>query len=100
MPRENPAKEISGVCPNCGPSRIRVLLESSSYFTGISTPNWSCLNWHGQCCSCHSYIEISFDTEEDVGKQKWTPMDDDKVAFLLGDSPPSQTDTQTHPLWD
>jgi hypothetical protein len=86
---ENPQKVTTGVCPNCGPSRIIVLLESSPNFIGISTPNWWCNSWHGQCCNCHAYIEIDFENEEDVGTLKWSFMDEDKVEFLFRDSPPT-----------
>ena len=89
MPHQKPQRTISGACPACGPSRISVLLEGSSYFIGISTPNWWCTVWHGRCCNCHAYVEVRFEDEQKSDKLEWTLMDEEAIDFLFGPSSPA-----------
>jgi hypothetical protein len=95
-----PQRRVRGYCPNCGPSWITVLEEGASYFIGLSTPNWYCTHWVGQCSDCHAYLETSFDDDRTDKKQEWTLVDDEKIEFLFGNPPRLQTDPQTHPLGD
>jgi hypothetical protein len=100
MSHHTPQRTIKGTCPSCGPSRINVVLESSSYFSGITTPNWSCATWIGQCCKCQSYLESDVDDEQEIETLEWTPIDEEKVEFLFGGSSTTKTHPQTDPLWD
>jgi hypothetical protein len=100
MSDQKPQRLIRGDCPSCGPSSIRVVLEGASYFIGLSTPNWSCCDWNGECQKCHACLESHFEEDPEAEALDWTLVDEEKVEFLLGHSPPAQTDRQNHPLWD
>jgi hypothetical protein len=76
------------------------VLEGSSHFIGISTPNWSCDYWAGRCCKCHACLETNLDGDQLATTLEWTTVDEEKLAFLLGDLSPTRGDPQAHPLWD
>jgi len=84
MSPDTPLKTIEGACPNCGPSRIDVSSEGSSYFIGLTTPNWYCIDWFGRCCRCHTYLETSLERDDEAGSLEWTLVDEAIVEFRLG----------------
>ena len=86
MSNHSPQRTITGVCPNCGPSQLDVVLEGNSYFSGISTPNWWCVVWIAWCCECHAYLETCFDYGQEIQTLEWEAMDEEKVEFLFADS--------------
>jgi hypothetical protein len=100
MSKKNPHRMVRGFCPKCGPSWISILEEGASYFIGISTPNWSCADWVGQCYYCHAYLETSFGDDREVRKMEWTPVDDEKIEFLFGNSSRTRTDQKSRRKWD
>jgi hypothetical protein len=100
MCHQNPQRIITAVCPNCGPSQISVVLEGSSGFIGFSASNRSCGYWAGRCCKCHASLETPLDGDQLALTLEWTPVDEEKLAFLLGDSLPTHGGSQAHPLWD
>jgi hypothetical protein len=98
--KNEPSKIVTGSCPFCGPSRICIVLERGSYYTAISGPSWCGSLWVGRCCHCLSYLETEFDEADEVERLEWTSMEEDKVEFLLGPSPPAPSDPRADPLWD
>ncbi len=97
MPDPFQQRTIEGVCPNCGPTQIDVVLQGSSYFSGISTPNWSCMVWVGWCRKCRSCVEADFDDGADIETLEWEAVDEEKSEFLFGDCSPIRTDPRTDP---
>ena len=97
MSDQIPQRTLKGVCPNCGPTQIDVVLEGSSHFNGISTPNWWCVNWIGWCCKCRVCLEAYLDDGKEVATLEWIAVDDEKVDFLFGDSSPTPTHSRTDP---
>lgn len=85
---------IRGTCPNCGPSRISILLEGSCHFN--STPNFWCSTLIGRCHGCGSHLETYFDDEESE-KLEWAVVDEEKVEFLFGPISPPRSDPEDHP---
>jgi hypothetical protein len=100
MTHQNPQRIITAVCPNCGPSQISVVLEGSSDLNRLSRPNRSCGYWAGRCCKCHACLETNLGSDQLATTLEWTTVDEDKLRFLFGDSPPTQGDAEAHPLWD
>jgi hypothetical protein len=97
---QNPQKMISTVCPNCGPSRIRVVLEGAADFIRISRPNWSSDYWAGRCCKCGACVETHLESDQLAATLEWTTVDEEKLELLLGNSSTPQGGSLTHPLWD
>jgi hypothetical protein len=97
MPHQKPLRIVSGCCPACGPSRISVFLEGASHFIGLSTPNWSCSDWKGRCCNCHSYLEACFEDEKEAEKLHWTLIDEEAIDFLLRHEGKRLANPEHHP---
>jgi hypothetical protein len=100
MSPQGPQKVITGICPNCGPSRIIVVLEGWLNFTAVSTSTRSCDYWAGRCCQCHACFETHLDSDLLATTLEWTFVDEEKLGFLFGDSSPPQDDLPTHPPWN
>jgi hypothetical protein len=100
IPKNKSSKIVTGACPLCGPSRIGIVLEGSMYSIAISGPNEWCITWLGRCFNCLSYLKTSFEEAEEGEGLEWTPMDEEKVEFLLGPSPPTPSDPRADPSWD
>jgi hypothetical protein len=97
---QNPQRIIGAVCPNCGPSRIRVVLEGAADFVRITSPRWSSDYWAGRCCKCHAPLETHLDNDQLAATLEWTTVDEKELEFLLGGSSPPRGDSVAHPLWD
>jgi hypothetical protein len=99
MPHDKPDRAVIGRCPNCGESRIRIVLEgASTFFT--SGPNEYYTLWLGRCCQCDSYLEAYFTDEDIIDELLWDFVEDGKVEFLMGRPPPTLAPLQDDPLWD
>jgi hypothetical protein len=96
MSNHTQQRTINGVCPNCGLSQKSVALEGSSHFSGITTPNWSCMLWIGWCSKCRACLETYFDDGQEIEALEWTVVDEEKLEFLFGDL----SSIPTHPETD
>jgi hypothetical protein len=100
MRHPKPEKTVEGRCPNCGKSRIEIVLEGSSKFIMLSGPGLYCTTRMGRCCGCHFYLETNFTDDDIIAELEWDFVDKEKVEFLLGSPLPTRPSPRNDPLWD
>lgn len=99
MSHHGPEKTVVGRCPNCGKSRIGIVLEgSSTFFT--SGPSEYYAWWVGRCCRCDSYLEAYLKDGDNLTGSGWDFVEEEKVEFILGSPLPTRAPPGSHPLWD
>jgi hypothetical protein len=77
-----PNDKLHGVCPNCGPAEIRVLVEGSWQFTGESGWEYG-IALVGRCCGCLAFLHTPEWATGKADMMTWNLLDGDDVAFLL-----------------
>jgi hypothetical protein len=83
MSHPDPEQVVAGLCPNCGWTRIQIILEGATTFF-MDGPNEYYALWIGRCDRCQNCIEANFSDGDDLHALSWEVVDEEKVEFLLG----------------